>query len=1087
MAQIQMTGEFRSALDLIAAGRNVLISGKAGTGKSTLLRLFLEHTGSRKVLVTAPTGVAAHNVDGFTIHRSFGFRPGMYPTDVEPGGSWRPPATRALLAEIDTLVVDEISMVRADLFDMMDRALRRIRGNDVPFGGVQLVLVGDLLQLPPVVEDAEREAFTRIWSTPYFFSSHVYRELQLTDVTLTVVWRQADSTFVDVLNEVREGAVGPGALEVLNSRVEPGFVPPPDWVTLASRRKTVAEINGRMLERLPGPVFTSVATRIGDTASINFGADDEFRYAVGARVMTVVNDPLGRYVNGSFGEITAASRDAVTVRLDHSGKEVEIHRHEWEVRRPTVASAVISSEAVGTIVQFPLILAWAITVHKSQGKTIPKCFIDLKGGMTTDGQFYVALSRAVDLEHLRLSAPVEARHIRASNSLVRRVRRESSTAPAEPVDRVVCLSFDGVSFGVSEHVAQIGVVVLAGGQVVAEFGSWINPMSDLGDFGRQHRVPAGGLAMAPSLGDFWPLLRRQAAGGIVVGDRLAMLERAVRHQEKGMAVDLGTGYDAEELDLQVRGADVMTRARAIAAAVRAGRVRGLRGRPVPPADREAEGAVFLPAWAPHLPMRLDPAQATASDQAWAAMSGADHRPVDRGEVAECGELLSAWAISRGFWNHDSRSEILDRLARLECADVDLPSLVEWTTTIDELLGPGTRVAFTGRDNLLGGPADDDRLAEICADRALVYKTGVSRTRCDVLVALDVASMSRKAQNAREFGKPIIAQADFEEWYRSTAQRRGAPSRPQPAAPASAPAPKPVADAQTRPAPGVGEPLRARAADVLADGTRVAFRGSTVVDGMLYPHGERLRDLCVVLGLDYKQAVTKTRCDVLVTDDFDAEDGKSGLARRYAKPMVATADFADWAAQRLATLTAELDEQDTEVPDHVAPAADAPATQPATANQPATEGGAAEDFDIADTTGAAEPAAPFAPAPNLATGISDRYREAAMYRHPLGQHFGGHPHPGQHLAPEQRPVVAYAATNPAAQLEKQEQAKRAWRYFGIATAVWALIFVGLMIAVSVESSDGPSTALAGAWLMFGFVWTGFGGYAIYRHLEAKKRP
>lgn len=1072
MSQIQMTGEFRRALDLIAAGRNVLISGKAGTGKSTLLRLFLEHTGSRKVLVTAPTGVAAHNIDGFTIHRAFGFRPGMYPTDIEPGGSWRGPASLQLLAEIDTLVVDEISMVRADLFDMMDRALRRIRGSGAPFGGVQLVLVGDLLQLPPVVEDAEREAFTEIWATPYFFSSHVYRDLQLTEVSLTVVWRQTDSTFVDVLNEVREGAVGPGTLEVLNSRVEPGFVPPPDWVTLASRRKTVADINARMLERLPGPLLTSVATRTGDTASINFGADDEFRYAVGARVMTVVNDPLGRYVNGSFGEITAASRESVTVRLDHSGKEVEIYRHTWEVRRPTVASAVISSEAVGTIVQFPLILAWAITVHKSQGKTIPKCFIDLKGGMTTDGQFYVALSRAVDLEHLRLSAPVEPRHIRASNSLVRRVRREAASAPSQQTNRVVCLSFDGVSFGISEHIALIGVVIVQDGQVVAEFGSWINPMSDLGEFGLEHDIPAGGLALAPSLGDFWPLLRRQAAGGIVVGDRLAMLERAVRHQERGMAIDLGTGYDAEELDLHASGPDVMGRARELAAAVSAGRLPALRGQPVPPADRQAEGAVFLPGWAPPLPMRLDPAQATASDLAWAAMSGSAHRPVDPDEVHECGELLSAWAISRGCWNSQSRNDVAERLQRLGFPAGDLPAVAESAASIDELLAPGTRVAFTGRDKLLGAPADDARLTEICADRALVYKTGVSRTRCDVLVARDIASMSRKAQNAREFGKPIIAQSDFEDWYRSTAQRRTTPPRPKPVATSTSPA-------------DVDDRLKARADEVLGDGTRVAFRGSTIVDGMLYPHGDRLRDLCVVLGLEYKQAVTKTRCDVLVTDDFEVDDGKTGLAKRYDKPMIATADFATWASKRLAALAAELAQQDTEVPDRVAPTADTGLPNAARPANPATEDCDAADFDISDAGGAADPAPPFSPTSNLAVGIADRYREAALYRAPLAQQFGGFAHTGPALAPEQQPVLSYAAINPAVELEKKEQAKRAWRNFGIASAVWAVLFFVALVAAGADAPDSVGVPLTAAWLLFGFVWTGVGAYAIYRQLQTSR--
>ena len=353
---ITLTEEFRHALDLIGAGRNVLISGKAGTGKSTLLREFLENTGHKEVLVTAPTGVAALNIEGFTIHRAFGFRPSMVPSDLERGGAWHPSTvTWDVLKKTDILVVDEISMVRADLFDMMDQALRRIRRNGKPFGGVQLVLVGDLLQLPPVVTPNEAELFNSMWESPYFFSAQVYTQLDLEEVNLTQVWRQADPTFIDLLNEVREGSVGEESLEILNRLVVPDFDAPDDWVTLTSRKSTVARINRQKLANLPAAKFVSVAEGTGELPANSFSGEDELHYAEGARVMTVINDPKGRFVNGSFGQIVRATEHEIDVRIDATGEVVTLTPHTWEINRPGVDGSRLVSETIGTIRQLSLI------------------------------------------------------------------------------------------------------------------------------------------------------------------------------------------------------------------------------------------------------------------------------------------------------------------------------------------------------------------------------------------------------------------------------------------------------------------------------------------------------------------------------------------------------------------------------------------------------------------------------------------------------------------------------------------------------------------------------------------------------------
>lgn len=914
-----ITSEFELALESIRSGKNVLITGKAGTGKSTLLRNYLESNHQKNVLVTAPTGVAALNVDGFTIHRTFGLRPGLYPDDLKPGGKWHPGAnTAAVLRTVDVLVIDEISMVRADLFDMVDLALRRIRKTDAPFGGVQLVLVGDLLQLPPVVTDYEAELFKTNWDSPYFFSSHCYPELEISNITLTTVWRQTDEEFIEVLNQVREGSLGKAALEVLNGQVDPAFKAPGDWVTLAAHRRTVEKINQERLNELDAPKLISIAEYSGQTDEKSFSGSSELHYAIGARVMTIINDGAGRFVNGSFGTVVSASPDSISVHLDHNDEVVTLGKHTWEVKQPSTASGSLSSESVGTIKQFPIILAWAITIHKSQGKTIPKLFINLTGGTATDGQFYVALSRGVSLENLKFSALVEERHIRANNWLVRRIRREIT--PKISPSRLVFLSFDGVRFGISDHVARIHAIILENGKVVANFGSWINPMSDLGEFGRKNAVPSGGLAMAPALGDFWPLLLRQAAGGIVIGDELPMLEHAVRHQEKGLKIALGTGYDISEFYVIPAGSNVMTRCESMVATFQQNPFPIDHGEIVPPTALETEGALFIPTWADQTPILLDPTRATDSDNAWAAFSGANVTVQDKGELEETAELLSAWAISRGFWNQELYEDVKARAFQvgLNSVNIEVPS--ENNQNISELLAPGTRIAFTGRNHLLGGPADDDRLKQLCADRELEYKTSVSKTKCDVLIAGDLASMSRKAQNAREYGKPIISQEDFEHWYAN------GPFSRQPSGSAS--------DASILEVSAVENPVKLRKTEspstslaqdgalensaytwvkpdeFLERGTRVAFRGSTFVNGNLYSHGESLQTLCESLGLEYKQAVTKTRSDLLVTDDPHATDGKMGLALRYSKPLMHLSDFSAWASKKLESQTENTESIDT---------------------------------------------------------------------------------------------------------------------------------------------------------------------------------
>lgn len=765
---ITITNEFNEALNIIAQRQNLTISGRAGTGKSTLLRLALSQIDSNKILVVAPTGVAALNVGGITIHRAFSFRPGMYPSDLGPDGKWGPSKQlQKVLRALDVLVIDEISMVRADLFDMMDIALRTLRNNDRPFGGVQLILVGDLLQLPPVVEENESQLFNSHWKTPFFFSSQVYQRLELKHVQLMTVWRQSDSHFIDLLNQVREGNIDGAGLELLNRQVDPYFELDDEWVALAPHKRQVAKINQSHLRKLEGPILTSEAEYNSVNENYDFGGEDILNYAVGARAMTIINDQDERFVNGSFGTIVAATNKTITMVMDETDQTVELEKHTWSVHTPALVGGQITSNVTGTIYQFPVILAWAVTIHKSQGKTIPKLFIDLSNGIAMEGQLYVALSRAVSLENLRLNRPIKPKYVKANNSLVRVIRR--NTSEITDTTRFVFVTFDGVDFGVSRHVIRIHVVIVNEKKIVADFGTWINPMADLGDFREANNIPPFGLAPAPRLGDFWPLLLRQAEGGLVIGDQLPMLEQAVKYQHRGMEICLGLGYDISELNLSLSATGVDDKAREMAQMYLDNRLNISEGTVVPPADANAVGALFVPTWSGEKPPVLDWSRTNDNDAAWASYAGADVPP----ELAQAENhvqpamSMAAWANERNAWNETVRAEVRAQVDRADAGEVELQEVTNHAVDFSEYFRAGTRVALTGNHGLLFGKSvTDDEVKELFAQRDLKWKSSVSRTQCDILVAHDPSTMSRKAQAAREYGHPIVALDDFEEWYQT---------------------------------------------------------------------------------------------------------------------------------------------------------------------------------------------------------------------------------------------------------------------------------------------------------------------------------
>jgi len=407
--------------------RHVFLTGKAGTGKTTFLHEIRKKS-PKRMIVTAPTGVAAINARGVTLHSFFQLPFGPWVAGRESVADARShrfsKAKRQLIENLDLLVIDEISMVRADVLDGVDDVLRRRRRSDLPFGGVQLLMIGDLGQLAPIVKDDEWQILRRTYDTPYFFSSQALRRTEWVTIELVKVYRQSDQRFIELLNRVRDGRLDRSTLEGLHARYRPGFVPPDGegWITLSTHNRTVDEINETRLARLPGKARRLVAATEGEFPPASYPAPEVLEIKVGAQVLFVRNDPSSRklYFNGKIGKVTRITRQTVRVRCPEDPEAIEVERSTWEnvTYRLDEASGEIEEHTTGSFVQFPLKLAWAITIHKSQGLTFERAVIDA-GAAFAAGQVYVALSRCRTLQGLVLASPIEARSVRTDESVRR--------------------------------------------------------------------------------------------------------------------------------------------------------------------------------------------------------------------------------------------------------------------------------------------------------------------------------------------------------------------------------------------------------------------------------------------------------------------------------------------------------------------------------------------------------------------------------------------------------------------------------------------------------------------------------------------
>lgn len=406
---IQITGEFHEAMDTIenSGSEPVFITGSAGTGKSTLLKLYRDSTVDN-VVCLAPTGVAALNIGGQTIHSFFGFPPRL----LQPGEFkiWK---NKRLIKKLDAIIIDEISMVRADLLDGIDYYLRSVRKRETPFGGVKMVFFGDLYQLPPIVRGGvEMDYFSTHYDTPYFFSAHVFRETGLQVCELNEVFRQKDKELVKLLNRIRTHTFDREDLETINECVDPTFVLPELCITLAGRNDVVSSINRKKLSEIEAEPKLYPSKVKGKFPPNSFPADEVLSLKEGAQVIFLRNDPEFKFVNGTLGKVVEMGKDYVLVAVsgeDGKTKTIEVEPFKWDMieYKFDPSSKSVKSKSIGEFMQFPLKLAWALTIHKSQGKTFDRVYIDLsRGGAFESGQAYVALSRCRSKEGIVLRKPI---------------------------------------------------------------------------------------------------------------------------------------------------------------------------------------------------------------------------------------------------------------------------------------------------------------------------------------------------------------------------------------------------------------------------------------------------------------------------------------------------------------------------------------------------------------------------------------------------------------------------------------------------------------------------------------------------------
>lgn len=460
--------EWLQALDIVENTRGSLfLTGKAGTGKSTFLRYVAENT-KKKHVVLAPTGIAAINAGGSTIHSFFRvpFHP-LLPNDSRYNARnirktlKYPNDHIKIIREVELIIIDEISMVRADIIDFIDKVLRIYCQNmREPFGGKQMLFVGDIFQLEPVVKHDDRQLFQPFYPSAYFFDAKVFANIHLVSIELQKVYRQKDSTFISILDRIRNNTATQADLNVLNNRVgaELHLSDSALAITLASRRDTVDYINNQKLAEITGNPSIFFGEIKGEYPETSLPSPMELAVKPGAQVIFVKNDKDKRFVNGTLGVVVGIDEeDGVISIVKENGEEVDLERTAWEHIRYTYneKEQKIEEELLGSYTQFPICLAWAITIHKSQGLTFQQVKLDFSGGVFAGGQAYVALSRCTSLEGISMSQPIKPNDIFVKADVMRfatqyndnkRIKRAVAESQADNEYREAVAAFDNRDF-----------------------------------------------------------------------------------------------------------------------------------------------------------------------------------------------------------------------------------------------------------------------------------------------------------------------------------------------------------------------------------------------------------------------------------------------------------------------------------------------------------------------------------------------------------------------------------------------------------------------------------------------------------------